>query len=246
MKMPGSSLTTVILPFLVPLMSLAADNPPGLPVSQVIQLYVQSLGGRAAVDHITSRQLEIGAHRGSKSTLYWLAPNKVLRVHRQEKEAFDGSIGWAQSKRKRLTRLPHAEEDEMLTDADPIRFVHLGDMYPDLQPGPPETIESTRMDVVVAPNHIGSTKFYFDNSSHMLVRIEEFGVNSAYYKHITVFSEYKELDGVKLPFHIERSSEEPGAEHGELTLSNVKQNVPLNASLFAKPNLAPIMGGGKR
>jgi hypothetical protein len=232
--------------FLIPLMNPAADNPSGLPVAQVIQQYAQGLGGRAAVDRITSRELEIGSRHGSKATLYWLAPNKVLRVHRQEKEAFDGSIGWAQSKRKRVTRLPRAEQDEMLTDADPIRFVHLRDMYPDLQSAPPETIESTRMDVVIAPNHIGATKFYFDSSSHLLVRIEEFGVNSAYYKHITVFSGYQELDGVKLPFHIERSSEEPGAEHGELVLSKVKQNVPLNANLFAKPNLAAIMGGGKR
>src|ERR1700760_5038938 len=143
MKMPKFAPNPRLVLLLISLICLAADNPPGLPVSQVIRLYVQSLGGRAAVDRITSRQLEIGAHRGLKATLYWQAPNKVLRVHGKEKEAFDGSTGWAQSKRKRLTRLPHAEQDEMLTDADPIRFVRLGDMYPELQPAPVETIDST-------------------------------------------------------------------------------------------------------
>ena len=224
----------------------AADQPKQAAIDQLIHQYVQALGGEAALQRITSRELHGSHHRGSNSVFYWQAPDKVLRVQGKVREGFDGSNSWAETQRKKIKRLPDSVKDEIETNANPIRYVKLREMYKDLQLGPSETIEGTKVDVIVAPNHLGSTKFYFDNGSHLLVRIDEFGVNSAYYKHMVQFSDYKQVDGVKLPFQIERTSDEPGAETGTLKISKVKQNVEVEANLFTKPNLANVVSGGKR
>jgi hypothetical protein len=236
----------VLFLFSAPLLMTAADVPKGKPVDQVIQEYVRAVGGEAAIDRISSRELEAKHGRGSSATLQWQAPNKVLRVQGKVREGFDGSTAWAETKRKRIKRLPDSVKDEIETDANPIRFVHLRQMYTNLEPAAPVTVDGNTMDVVVAPNHIGSTKFFFDSASHLLVRIEELGVNSAYYKHTIEFSDYKEFDGIKLPLEIDRTSEEPGAENGTAHLSKVKQNVEMNAALFTRPNVAAVVGGGKR
>lgn len=221
----------------------AAESSP--PVDHVIQLYVQALGGQAALDSISSRQLEV-RHGREKAVYLWQAPNKVLRVKGHERQGYDGHSAWLETKRKRVQKLPKSIEDEMETDANPVRYASLRQIFAELDSAPRQSIDGAKMDVIVSPNHIGSTKFFFDCSTHLLRRIEDFGRNSAYFKHVTDFSEYKEFDGIKLPTVIERESEEPGAEKGTARLTNIKQNIEVNASIFSRPDIASSVLGGKR
>jgi hypothetical protein len=219
---------------------------PSRQVDEVMQLYVQALGGQAALDRITSRQLEIKGHIRQKTTYLWQAPDKVLRIKGQERQGFDGGSAWLQTKRKKVQKLPHAVQEEIETDANPVRYAHLRQMYTELNSAPREMLDGAPMDVIVSPNHIGSTKFFFNSSTHLLRRIEEFGVASAYFKHVTEFSDYKEFDGIKLPTEIDRESEEPGTEKGPVRLSNIQQNIKIKAALFNRPNIASTVLGGKR
>ncbi len=246
LKLRCHLLTGLCVALLFCLSGLAADQSKEAAIDQLIHQYAQAVGGEAALQRITSRELHGSHHRGSNAVFYWQAPNKVLRVQGKAREGFDGSNAWAETQRKKIKRLPDSVKDEIETDANPVRYVKLREMYKDLQLGPSETLDGKKVDVIVSPNHIGSTKFYFDSSNHLLVRINEFGVNSAYYKHTVQFSDYREVDGVKLPFQIERTSDEPGAENGALKISKVKQNVEMGANLFTKPNIATVVSGGKR
>jgi hypothetical protein len=218
---------------------------PGASVDTILSAYVEALGGRTAIDKIATRQLEVSPHRGARMKMYWRAPNKVLSEGHRERQGFDGSGGWYETKRKRVQRLPHSRQDEIETDANPIRFVHLRDLYNQLDAAPPVTLDSKAMDVIAASNDLGATKFYFDHQSHLLSRIEEFGVTSAYFKHTTEFLDYQEIDGVKLPRHILRESQEPGAEKGDIKLSSVKQNIPLDEAMFHRPDVGKVVSGGK-
>jgi hypothetical protein len=229
----------------VPAVKCPADEP-SRPVDQVIQLYVQALGGQAALDRISSRQLEIKGHVRQKTIYLWQAPDRVLRIKGPERQGFDGGSAWLETKHKKVQKLSRAVQEEMETDANPIRYAHLRQMFTELTSAPREVLDGVPMDVIVSPNHIGSTKFFFDSSTHLLRRIEEFGVTSAYFKHVTEFSDYKEFDGIKLPTEINRESDEPGAEKGTVRLSNIKQNVEINAALFNRPNIASAVLGGKR
>src|SRR5579884_2875339 len=221
--------------------SSAASKTP----DQILAGYVEAVGGQAALDRIETREIE--AHRGhSKVVYYWQKPNKVLLVDGKEKMGYDGGSGWMLSSKKRVSRLPKGNEKLLLTDADPVRFVHLKQLYSDLTSGNPATLDDRAMDVIVAPNDRGQTTFYFDSATHLLARIEDKGEISAYYKHITDFDDYREKDGIRLPFRIVHESNEPGGDSVEIRFNKVAHNVPLRPEIFRRPIGGSVVLGGKR
>jgi hypothetical protein len=227
--------------FFLALFLLSLDSAPKS-VDEILKLYMQQIGGEAALDRIHNREVEAG-----KLTFYWQDPDKVLLITHGERFGSDGGkSGWALSKKKKLTRLPQGKLREIRIDANPLRFAHLKALYSELRTAPPETLDSQPMDVIVAPNDLGSTKFYFDAQTHLLTRIEDFGETSAYYKHITDLSDYREVNGVQFPFRIVHTSNEPGDKAENICISKVSQNIDLKADLFSKPNLGPVVLGGKR
>jgi hypothetical protein len=212
---------------------------------EILAAYVQALGGETALDRIETR--EIHARRGhSKVVYYWQKPNKALLVEGNEKIGYDGGSGWMLSAKKRVSRLPKGNEKLLLMDADPVRFVHLKQLYSDLHAGRPETINDRTMEVIVALNERGQTTFYFDAATHLLARIEDRGEVSAYYRHATDFGEYREQDGIKLPFRITHDSDEPGAHTEQIRFSEVAHNVPLRPEIFRRPIGGSVVLGGKR
>lgn len=215
-------------------------------VNGILQAYARALGGEAALEAIKTREIDAKFHRGPKATYYWAKPDKVLRISRGEKAGFDGNSGWILSRKKKLGRLPKPEQQRIEMNADPVRYVHAKDLYSEIDAAPRERVNDQEMDVLVAPNNIGSTKFYFDTASHLLVRIEELGVTSAYYKQVTEFLDYKEADGIRFPFRIVHTSTEPGGNNQDIRISKVQQNIDLKPQIFAKPQLGNVTLGGKR
>ncbi len=224
----------------------AADTPPTRSVDQILHDYTTAVGGEAILDKIETREIIAAEHHGPKLTYYWQKPNKVLLISKKETIGYNGSSGWVMSKRKHLTRLSKGAQQPLEMDADPVRYVHLKSMYSEIDAAPPEEVDGKPMEVLTAPNSIGTSKYYFDKSTHLLARIEEFGETSAYYKHIAEFSDYKEVDGVKLPFRILHRSTEPGGGTQELRIEKVEQNIELKPTIFNKPNSAAVVLGGKR
>jgi hypothetical protein len=215
-------------------------------VDILIEKYTRAIGGRTAIDRIQTREVEAKQHKGPKLLYYWQKPDKVLLVEGKQKIGFDGGSGWMLSKKKRVTRLPKGSQLPLEQDANPIRYVRLRSLYSDLQAAPPESVGSRQMNVLVAPNELGSTKFYFDAETHLLTRIEETGERSAYYEHSTEFSNYQDVDGIKFPFRIVHTSTEPGGPNQEIRISKVTQNIELKPGMFEKPSGVTVTLGGKR
>ncbi len=214
-------------------------------MDDVVRDYVQAIGGMPAVERIETRETQAERHH-SKVTYFWQKPNKVLLLDGKKKLGYDGGSGWMLSSKKRVTKLSKGSEQPLEIDANPIRYGHLRQLYSEVNPASPETIDGRKMDVLVAPNDLGATKLYFDASTHLLARVDETGVTSAYFKHVTDFSDYKDQDGVKLPFRIVHHSTEPGVKTEELRISKVMQNVPLKPDIFKKPAGGSVTFGGKR
>jgi hypothetical protein len=244
MRFFGTGAAAAGICFVWVLTAQGADNRTAT-VDGILSAYVNALGGQTALDKITTRQLTVSSHLFKSAKMYWETPDHVLLEAHRERQGFDGSSGWYETKRKRIQRLPKSRQDELQTDANPIRFVHLKDMYGELNVETPKPGEADGMDVIAAPNHLGATRFFFDRQTHLLAKIEEFGVNSAYFKQTTEFSDYQEIDGIKFPRRITRDSEEPGSNSGDVHLSNIKQNEPLNSSIFRKPDIGKVISGGK-
>lgn len=150
------------------------------------------------------------------------------------------------SSKKRVTKLSKGSQRPLQNDANPLRYAQLKQLYPDAEAAPGEQFDGQKMDVVQAPNDRGVTKLYFDSSTHLLRRIEETGDSSAYFKHVTDFLDYQDVDGLKFPFRIVHSSNEPNAKPDDVRISKVMQNVPLKPGLFTKPSTSSVVLGGKR
>ncbi len=225
---------------------LQARNNPGKPTDEVIAQFVQAVGGPAAIDRIETREIHAQRHHGPKLVYFWQKPNKVLLVEGKKKIGYDGGSGWILSQKKRISKLPKGSQQPLEMDANPLRYAGLKRLYADVSPGAPETLEGRKMDVLIAPNDLGSTRFYFDNSTHLLARVEETGETSAYFKHVTDFMDYQEIDGVRLPFRIVHNSNEPGAKAEDIRISKVIHNVSINPALFSKPASGAVVLGGKR
>jgi len=220
-------------------LSLFAQSPKPESVNDVLAAYTSALGGAAAIDRIATREVRgsVGVH--AHVTYYWQKPNKVLRVSKRDRIGFDGSGGWIAVHRGRTKRLGRDAGKRLEVDANPLRYVRLREMYSELGPGPLETVDARAMHLVVAPNSLGATKFYFDAGTHLLRRIEETGETSAYFKTSTDFLNYKTVNAVQFPFRIVHSTTEPGGAKEDLRVSKVIENEPVNPAAFSNPRADP-------
>jgi len=226
-------------------LALAAETAPR-PVERILADYVKAVGGETAVERLTSRETFADVHRGPNVTLYWQKPNKVLAVTKKERTGYDGSSGWTLSKKRKVKKLPRSAELPLELDANPLRYVHIKDIYSELNPAPAEELDGEKMEVILAPNTIAVTKLYFDLATHLLRRVDEQGETSAYFKNTVDYLDYEEVDGVRLPFHIVHTTNEPGGHGEDLRIKKIAHNVPLQPEIFSKPLPARVVMGGKR
>jgi hypothetical protein len=224
----------------------AAQAPAPRPVESILADYVKAVGGVEAVDRLTSRQTIADEHHGPKITFYWQKPNKVLSISKKEREGFDGSRGWTLSAKSKVKKMARGGELPLEMDANPLRYVHMHDFYSQLNPDRVEEIDGEKREVIVAPNNIAATKLYFDPATHLLCRVEESGETSAYFKNTVDYSDYQEVDGVRLPFRIVHTTTEPGGRNEDLRVKEVTHNLTLQPEMFSKPLPGPVVMGGKR
>jgi hypothetical protein len=208
-------------------------------VNDVLAAYTNALGGAAAIDRITTREIHgrVGLHAGV--IYFWQKPNNVLRIGKRNRIGFDGSSGWIVAQHGRTKKLGRGAARPLEMDANPLRYVRLKELYRELNAGPPEMVEARAMQVIVAPNNLGATKFYFDTETHLLRRIEETGETSAYYKTSTDFLDYKTVGAIQYPFRIVHSTTEPGGAKEDFRAGKVIYNAPVNPAAFNNPRADP-------
>jgi hypothetical protein len=224
----------------------AAETSAARPAESIWADYVKAVGGQEAVDRITSRETRVNVHRGPDLTLYWLKPNKVLAAGKRERIGYDGAHFWGLSSKKKILKLVRGAELPLEMEANPLRFVHLKEIYPDFDTAPAEEIDGDQMDVIVAPNNLAATKMFFDAKTHLLRRVEEKGIVSAYFVNTVDYLDYQEIDGVRLPFHIIHTTTEPSGRTEDFRVKEVTHNVKLQAQMFDKPEPGQVVLGGRR
>ena len=209
---------------------------------QILERYVQALGGRAAVERVTSRVWK-GSRVGADGVLvpegvYAKAPNKLLTVtsypNQVFRTGFDGARGWAWSNQG-ARELPAEMQVQLRREAEFYKETRLKDIYSKLAVVGRETVGGREAYVVeAAPADGGSPeKLYFDAETGLLVRkYSEAKTVLGQFPTQTDYEDYREVDGVKLPFAIRWSI--PGRTWGR-KITEVKQNVPLDDAQFNQP-----------
>jgi photosynthetic reaction center cytochrome c subunit len=217
----------------------------GPSADQLLDKYVQALGGAAAVDKITSRVMQGTIAFGDKSfpiDLYSKDPEKRISfTHMPEGDnvtAFDGHEGWLGMSGHPMREMHGADIDGASMDADLHLATHLKRMFSKVSTRGAEKIGDLGTYVVVGEREEKPPlQLYFDQQSGLLVRLVRFGETPLGRLPTQIdYADYRDADGVKVPFRWTLAR-----PNGRFTIqvNELKQNVPVDDAKFAKPAAPP-------
>jgi photosynthetic reaction center cytochrome c subunit len=208
---------------------------------QLIDNYVQALGGSLAIQKITSRvETAVSDFRGQSIPVdvFSQSPGKQAIVrHLPEGEsvtAFDGRVGWFAMPGHATRDMDDADLAAAQMDADLHFPLHIHQMFPELRVGYPEKIEGREADLLIAKRQgQPPVELYFDRQSSLLVRLVRYAESPLGRNPCRIdYADYRDVDGVQVPFRLTVS--QPGST-STTQVKQVQQNVPIDEARFAKP-----------
>ena len=213
-------------------------------VDQILNRYVQALGGKAAIERLTSVALTgtieaQSAGLKGKAEMISHVPNKyLLKIDIDGMgtftQAFDGSVGWAQDPMNGLRDISGLELAQLKREADLHREGHLKDVYTKLVVKGKDKVGTSDTYVVegTLPEG-GSEKLYFDTQTGLLLRTD--AVLRSPQGEIPVeayIEDYKEVNGVKIPATLRQVT---SVLTSTIKFTDLKANVEVDQSKFGKP-----------
>ena len=239
-----------VRPITVPVLGQPAtqkQNPEGasapLPtVDQLLDKYTQALGGKDAMMKIKTRFQKgsrVGADGGlTPEEVYQKAPDKVLVITTYDDAVYttghNGNISWTKDSEggSDIT-------DEMISlvkrEALFHKNVDLKQMYSKMAVAGKMAIGDREYFVIDATSAIDDNleKLYFDPQTGLLFRrYFEFKTALGSVPFNIEYDDYRDVDGVKVPFLIRWSR--PGLSWGR-KITDVKQNIDIDDAKFEKP-----------
>jgi photosynthetic reaction center cytochrome c subunit len=220
---------------------LAASLPTA---DQLIDKYIEALGGTDAIEKITSRE-EKGETtvRGKSIGIEVLErdPNQLAEVRHtpagDSTTVFDGQGGWFSTPGRSPRELQSADLDAAQMDADLHFALHIRRIFAELIVEYPDKIGDREVYVVSGTRAAQQPmKFYFDEESGLLLRLVRYAESPLGLLPTQIdYSDYREVDGVRTPFRW-RIARPDGSS--TIQLQQVRQNGPIDDSRFAKPTTA--------
>ena len=211
-------------------------------VEQVLDRYVEALGGRAALGKITSRvargRFEAGGVAlAGQVEIYGKAPDKRLvkfTVPGQAvmSEGFNGTAGWKQESDEELAELSGAELAQARRDAAFDQPLRLRQLYPKIALKGKARVNGRDTYLLEAPRNGRPKRWYFDVTTGLLLRMEERRATGKL-ERAEDYDDYREVDGVKVPFAISLTEE----LRIMVKLEEVRHNAAIDDALFNKPAL---------
>jgi zinc protease len=240
------TLTITILCMTIAVTALAWQKPAaGLPtVDQILDKYVQALGGKTAIEKVTSTAskgtFEIPAFGASGSAEIWeKAPNKTalkldIPGFGLVQEGFNGTVAWSQDPQSGLREKSGAEFEATKIDADFYKPLRLKQLYPKITVKGKDKLGDKDAYVLEATPASGSTEtWYFDATTGLLGRLDIERESPQGKVSVQVFQEdYKDVDGIKVPHTVRQVS---SAFTINIKLDQVKHNVTVDDTMFNKP-----------
>jgi zinc protease len=211
---------------------------------QIIEKYVQALGGKAAIEKLNSRasksSFDIPA-MGASGTVeaYEKAPNKSLAIITIPgfgviREAYDGKMAWAEDPTMGMREKSGIELADTRLEAEFHKPIKLKQLFPTMTVKSKEKVGEQEAYVIEAKPTEGSVeKWYFDTQTGLLIRQDaERETPQGKMPTETYLSDYKEVDGVKIP-HSVRVSNPTFVIN--IKTEEIKHNVPVDDAKFTKP-----------
>ena len=220
-------------------------KPAALPTAdQILDKYVQAIGGKAAIEKQTSRvskgSFEIPAVGASGTAeIYEKAPNKNAAIITIPgfgviQEGYDGKTAWAQDPQSGLREKAGAELATAKLDGEFHKPIKIKQLYPKIVVKGKDKVGDRDVFVVEATPVESSTEtWYFDAQSGLILRQDAERESPQGKQAVQSFLEdYKEVDGVKIPFSIRQVTPQFTIT---IKIEDVKSNVPIDDAKFKKP-----------
>jgi len=220
-------------------------------VDQILDKYVQAIGGEAALGKLTTRVAKgtiedlISGVTGSIE-VYAQAPNKLALIGRAQTKTgfafdishgFDGASGWSLNVAGAgIRELSGKDLDAVKREAEFYSETKLKELYPRMTLKGKMRVGAREAYVIEAtPAEGDPEKWYFDARSWLLVRIDRVlerpeGVRIPVAAYL---EDYREVDGIKLPFTRRRFL--PGSKV-IIKYNEVKHKVPIEEAKFNRPS----------
>jgi hypothetical protein len=227
-------------------------NAPQAPtVDQILDRYVQAVGGERSLRKLTSRITKMTlVIEGSDITVsfedYAQAPNKGVQIGRVKlgngaefeiSRGFNGSVGWSLNPTDGGFR--ELSGMELATEKRNTEFyseIKIRELYPKMALiGQVKVGDHSAYCIEATPPEGSSEKWFFDAQTGLLIRrdfISESETNDKVTTE-TYFEDYREVDGIKLPFTIRQP-----ADKYTFKVNKVEHNVPIEDAKFKSPGAA--------
>lgn len=219
-------------------------------VDQLIDKYVQALGGKAAIQKVNSRISKgtvevVGMNAGGTAELYEKAPDKQMHVLVVPElinsyGGYNGKVGWGFDEEKgKASELKDKELETLRLDSEFYKPIKIKEQFAKItlkgaekiqfRDGPRDTFV-----IEAKPANGSSRKMYFDKQTGLLIRqdTQESSDEAGKMAVREFYLDYKSVDGVMVPFTIRHSQ---GGTIIIIRLNDVKQNVAIDDSKFDLP-----------
>jgi photosynthetic reaction center cytochrome c subunit len=215
----------------------AAETLPS--VKQILERYVQALGGADALNKINTR-IAKGSRIGADNVLvpeevYQKAPDKLLTITSYPQvvfsNGFNGTVAWGHSSRDGATPLPDQLIAQIKRDAVFYKELKTEQIYSSLTLVGKTSVRDMDAYVIEAKPVDGPIEtLFFDVKTGLLVRrYTESSTPLGKLPLQTDYEDYRDIDGIKQPFLIHWSF--PGRVWGR-KIDEIKQNVSLDDAKF--------------
>ncbi|MDX6614174.1 MAG: photosynthetic reaction center cytochrome c subunit [Blastocatellia bacterium] len=220
-----------------------APTPAPPTVDQVLAKYIDAIGGAAAIDKMKTRLMR-GTYTGVNGValpfeIYQKAPDKFyLNVTTPQgpiERAFDGKLGWEKSSRG-VNELGNPVLESLKAAFLFFQNIKLKEQFTQMRFGGRDQF-GDRAIIIVSGRTVGNKRerLFFDAVSGLLLRRVTYtetlvGVIPEQIE----FDDYRDVEGVKLPFTVRVQSVEPGLVSTR-SFAEIKINVPVEDTKFNMP-----------
>ena len=214
-------------------------------VDQILAKYAQALGGQAAYEKVTTRTMkgtvEIPDDNVTGTALVVAKAPGSFRLTMDipgwgvVETVLDGGNGWEKNPDSGMHAMSRTDLAVAQRDHSFYREVRLKELYSKMETAGADKVEGHAVYVVEATPAAGSAeKLYFDAESGLLVKrdFERVTLEDGIVQYEMLMRDYREVDGLKLPFTIEQRAPDNTMI---FKFAEITNNRPLADTAFAKP-----------
>ena len=214
-------------------------------VEQVLDKYVQAIGGQAAHEKVTTRMMKGSVEipddnvTGTAQVMAKAPGSYRLTMdipgYGIIETVIDGDHGWEKNPDSGVNAMSNTDLVNARRDHHFYREVRLKELFPKMESAAAAQVNGRAANVIAAtPANGEAEKLYFDAESGLLVKrdFERVTLEDGIVQYEVWYRDYREVDGLKLPATIEQRSPDSTTI---FKFAEITNNAALAETAFAKP-----------